>query len=407
MQIFSVNRGIKTSISLIFAIILTLLVLTNHRSIPSIISLKSIHEDLYQLVHNEWIKSHNDIIESRNELLKTMQSLGEMLREQSANLSTHILEPLRRFNSICYDDDDDEERTIPLNEIISQLPPSVAITPVLPTIELEDFLIMGDENLSTILEKESDEVIKSSVEDLVPIPSESEDTSDNDSECDLPFCNNSVTFSNPLFDANDDFTSSNDESLPEEDVPEENFKTYSNPLFEFDEEYISSDINPLFNEVLEDIKSKDSYVSNLDEQALLVTHLFDANEDECFDPGGDIDEIDADVSTDIEDGNHDSEGDIIYLESLFIDDTIPNLPHDVFLDHDPKSLNDEPDIDDLKINENARFTFEDRHYLSFTFVIKIFLPFLTYLVNSLLLLSSGSEDTIFDPDISAYSFYSL
>ncbi|GJV69373.1 hypothetical protein Tco_1484882, partial [Tanacetum coccineum] len=50
----------------------------------------------------------------------------------------------------------------------------------------------------TIPEKESDEVIKSSVEDLVPIPSESEDTSDNDSECDLPFCDNPVTFSNPL-----------------------------------------------------------------------------------------------------------------------------------------------------------------------------------------------------------------
>nr|GEZ94222.1 hypothetical protein [Tanacetum cinerariifolium] len=36
---------------------------------------------------------------------------------------------------------------------------------------------MGDEHLSTIPETESDEVIKSSVEDLVPIPSESEDTS--------------------------------------------------------------------------------------------------------------------------------------------------------------------------------------------------------------------------------------
>ncbi|GJY51649.1 hypothetical protein Tco_0442496 [Tanacetum coccineum] len=118
------------------------------------------------------------------------------------------------FNSICYDDDDDEESTIPLNEIISQIPPFIAITPVLPTIELEDSLIMGDENLSTIPEKESDEVIKSSVEDLVPIPSESKDTSDNDSECDLPFCDdsppldvlggNSVTFSNPLYDSNDD-----------------------------------------------------------------------------------------------------------------------------------------------------------------------------------------------------------
>ncbi|GJX74115.1 reverse transcriptase domain-containing protein [Tanacetum coccineum] len=199
----------------------------------------------------------------------------------------------------------------------------------------------------------------------------------------------------------------NDESLPEEDVPEENFKIYSNPLFEFDDEYISSGKNPLFNEVLEDIENKDSYVSNLDELALLVTPLFDANEDECFDPGGDIDEIDADVSMDIKDGYHDSEGDIIYLESLFINDTIPNLPPEVFLDHDPKSLNDEPKIDNLKIKENVRFTFEDCHYLSLTFVIKIFLPFLTYPVNSLLFLSSRCEDTIFDPGISAYSFYSL
>ncbi|GJV62565.1 hypothetical protein Tco_1473393 [Tanacetum coccineum] len=141
-------------------------------------------------------------------------------------------------------------------------------------MEPEDSLIMGDEDLSTILEKESDEFIKSSVEDLVPIPSESEDTSDSDSECDLPFCDNSVTFSNPLFNDNDDFTSSDDESLLEEDVPEENFKIYSNLLFEFDDEYISSDVNPLFNKVLEDIESEDSYVSKLDEPALPCSHLF-------------------------------------------------------------------------------------------------------------------------------------
>ncbi|GKB27854.1 hypothetical protein Tco_0867255 [Tanacetum coccineum] len=71
-------------------------------------------------------------------------------------------------------------------------------------MEPEDSLITGDENLSTIPEKEPDEFIKSSVEDLVPIPSESEDTSDSDKGCDLPFCDNFVTFSNPLFDANDD-----------------------------------------------------------------------------------------------------------------------------------------------------------------------------------------------------------
>ncbi|GKD58795.1 hypothetical protein Tco_1296304 [Tanacetum coccineum] len=172
-------------------------------------------------------------------------------------------------------------------------------------MEPEDSLIMGDENLSINPEKESDKFIKFSVENLVPIPRDSEDMIDSDKECDLPFF---VTFYNPLFDANDDFTSSDDESLPEED----------------------------------DIESKDSYVSNFDEPTLLVTPLFDANEDECFDPGGDIDEIDAfldiDVSTDIEDGYYDSKGDTIYLESLLFKDTIPNLPSEVFLDHDPRNL---------------------------------------------------------------------
>nr|GEU89032.1 abscisic aldehyde oxidase 3 [Tanacetum cinerariifolium] len=291
------------------------------------------------------------------------------IKTLAANLSTHTPEPTRRFNSICYDDDDEEESTIPLNEIISQIPPSIAITPVLATMEPEDSLIMGDEDLRTIPAKESDEFIKSSVEDLVPIPRESEDTSDNDKECYFPFCDNFITFSNPLFDVINDFTSSNDESLLEEDIQEKNFIIHLNPLFDFDNKYISSDVNPLFNEVLEDIDTKDSYVSNLDEPALLVTHLSDANEDECFDPIGDIDKIDAfldiDVFTNIEDGYHDLEGDIIYLESFRINDTIPNLP--------PKN----------------------------------FLPYLTYSMDSSLLLSSGSEDTIFDPGISIFSFYSL
>ncbi|GJR41075.1 hypothetical protein Tco_1216759 [Tanacetum coccineum] len=103
-------------------------------------------------------------------------------REQVANLSTHTPEPSRRFNFTCYDDDDDdEERTISLSDIISRLPPSSP--PVLPIEDPEDSLSMGDEHLSTIPKKESDEFIKSSVEDLVPIPSESEGTPESDSEC--------------------------------------------------------------------------------------------------------------------------------------------------------------------------------------------------------------------------------
>nr|GEZ02020.1 hypothetical protein [Tanacetum cinerariifolium] len=83
---------------------------------------------------------------------------------------------------ICYDDDDDEESSTPLRDIIiSELPPCIAITPVLSTKETKDSLIMGDEHLNTISEKESDKFIKSSVENLVSNPSESED----ERECDI------------------------------------------------------------------------------------------------------------------------------------------------------------------------------------------------------------------------------
>nr|GEW61832.1 hypothetical protein [Tanacetum cinerariifolium] len=55
---------------------------------------------------------------------------------------------------------------------------STAIKPDLPTEEPNNSLSMGDEQLSTILETKSDEVIRFSVEDLFPIPSESETFND-------------------------------------------------------------------------------------------------------------------------------------------------------------------------------------------------------------------------------------
>ncbi|GJX35551.1 hypothetical protein Tco_0247108 [Tanacetum coccineum] len=144
--------------------------------------------------------------------------------EPVANLRTY---PLRLFNSFCYDDDDDDEEY------------TIAITPVLPTEEPDNSLSVGDEHLSTIPETESDKLIKSSVENLVPFPSEFEDFSDIKSECDVPVCDNFTTFSNPLFDADNDFSSSDNESLSDEDIPKE---IYSNPLF--DEEIISTKIDP-------------------------------------------------------------------------------------------------------------------------------------------------------------------
>nr|GEW30272.1 hypothetical protein [Tanacetum cinerariifolium] len=258
------------------------------------------------------------------------------------------------------DDDDNEKECIFFTSTnIFETPSSDAIItspPVLPIEDPEVSLIMRNEELNTIPKKESDEFIKSSVEDLVPIPSESEDTSGSDSECILPSCDDfspidipeekAVTFSNPLFNSNDDFICSDSESLFDEDVLEDNVKIYSNPLFEFNDEYISSDVIPFFDDVLKNIESKDSYDSNLVESDLLVTPRSNSNEDECFKSGGDVDEI-----NDFKDSYYDSKGDILYHESLLSDDTTLNLHPKVFLDRYLRSLNDAL-IDNLMFEDN-------------------------------------------------------
>nr|GEZ06221.1 hypothetical protein [Tanacetum cinerariifolium] len=158
--------------------------------------------------------------------------------------------------------------------------------------------------------------------------------------------------SNPLFD---DSTSSDDESSHEEDIHEMSFKTYPNPLFDLDEEIISSEFNPIYNEDL-DCKPKND---RFDTKSYLLESLL--NRDESIPLG-----IDCDDS--------DSEGDNLFLERLLHDDPTP--------------LPDTLDFDFLN-------------------VVRVFLPFFTYLVTFSILLSSGSEDTIFNPGISNYHFSSL
>ncbi|GJX66678.1 hypothetical protein Tco_0301021 [Tanacetum coccineum] len=186
------------------------------------------------------------------QLFKDLQTLGNTSNQlkQKEQDSSQYWKPL-----VYYSDNDDYF----YRESIDETPPSDAITPDLP---ITDSLVMEDEHLDTILEMDSDKEIEFSVKNLNLTPSESEDLSDYVSECDFPFCDNSPDFnndsgifSNPLFDSNDDYTSSDDESSSEEDVLVENFKIYSNPLLEFDEEIFSSEINPLYNEVLEDLES--------------------------------------------------------------------------------------------------------------------------------------------------------
>ncbi|GJT61883.1 reverse transcriptase domain-containing protein [Tanacetum coccineum] len=69
---------------------------------------------------------------------------------------------------------------------------------------------------------------------------------------------------------------------------------------------LGDDESFLKEDILEDVKSKDSNVSNFDEPVVLNTPLF--GEDECFDPGGEIDKIDAFM-----DAYNDSEGDVLEI----------------------------------------------------------------------------------------------
>nr|GEY82139.1 hypothetical protein [Tanacetum cinerariifolium] len=130
----------------------------------------------------------------------------------------------------CCDDDDDY---------------NFAITPNEPV----DSLIMRDEHLDAILTTESDELINSSVENLVLNSSESE----GENECDVPAC--FTTFLNILFDADYDFYSVDDQSLSDEDFPEEIF---SNPLFEeeiipmkIDQNHFNAEDIPILEELID------------------------------------------------------------------------------------------------------------------------------------------------------------
>ncbi|GKF19580.1 hypothetical protein Tco_0068218 [Tanacetum coccineum] len=102
---------------------------------------------------------------------------------------------------ICYYDDEDY---------------TIAITLILSTKEPINSLSMGDEHLDTIPATELDEVIKSSVKDLVLIPSESEGIPD--SVCDVPLCNNPTPLeafkehSETIIDSNNDYSLSDDDS---------------------------------------------------------------------------------------------------------------------------------------------------------------------------------------------------
>ncbi|GJU35898.1 hypothetical protein Tco_1184252 [Tanacetum coccineum] len=296
----------------------------------------SLPELLFQLFNDS--QNITEILKQREEKrIEREQAANLAVQKEHEEQAAQSFTPYWNFPMI---DDDDDEHTIQYRLYLERS--SKAITPDLLTEEPDNSLSMGDEHLDTILKMELDEVIKSSVEDLVPILSELAPLApiptrinkagfdqEEDIRCVEQLLNNSPPLDvlNDYFeifsDSNDDYTSSDVDSFEDIDYVEA-----SPPDFE------------LVNlEEVEDIEPDQGELTSV-----IMDDIFERNEDKYFDPeGGEI-------------------------------DTSPNV--------------------------------NDNHYLPFTFVIRIFLPYLTYPKDSSLLLSCGNEDTIFDPGIFAYIFYS-
>nr|GEW84019.1 hypothetical protein [Tanacetum cinerariifolium] len=166
--------------------------------------------------------------------------------------------------------------------------------------------------------------------------------------------------------AGNDFSSNDDKSSSDEDVPKENFKIFLNPLF--DEEIISTKIDPHhFNaesDLIESFLNRDTLiVSSLKFDSLIEEFSGELAHIDLISP--EIDETDFDLEEEIrfverlfdslmedidlfltpddsmppgiENDDYDSEGDILFLEELLSNDS-PSLPkNESFYFDDPSS----------------------------------------------------------------------
>nr|GEU56626.1 hypothetical protein [Tanacetum cinerariifolium] len=152
------------------------------------------------------------------------------------------------------------------------------------------------------------------VENLIPNPSEFEDLSD--SVCDVLAYDDFTTFSNLLFDADDDFSCSDNESLFNEDISKE---IYSNPLF--DEEIISMKIDsPHFNaesDLIESLLNHDSLIISCSSK---IDSLLDEFVGELI--------LLKSIPSGIDETDCDPEEEIHLIEKLLYDNSSPRPPEE-------------------------------------------------------------------------------
>nr|GEV59952.1 hypothetical protein [Tanacetum cinerariifolium] len=341
----------------------------------------------------------DDTQELFRELFNDVQNIHE-------ELAKYINTPSWNRPAFYDDDDDDMDYTI-------------AMTPILSTEEPDNSLSMGDEHLDTISATESDEVLKSSVENLIPIPSEFEGIPQH--MCDVPFHDNSPPLDASPLDSELVSSEVMEIVIPEVggidddilltityDILREKLLNVNLLIAKIkalnDNPTLSSDCktkspSTSLNSLLKETNTSDNSLlgngspTTYSDSSLYASFLFDLS-------------INPFPLTDRSD----------FYE--FIDELIPFISppeYDCFLFKvEPNSRDFTKDmVDDISLtkepqvhfalpthpNLQLNMKFQPSSKYLFTYVVWIFLPFLVYSVAPYYLLSLRNEDTIFGPGI--------
>nr|GEV17652.1 Myc-type, basic helix-loop-helix (bHLH) domain-containing protein [Tanacetum cinerariifolium] len=384
-----------------------------------------------------------DALGTKQYKLEDIQELFRQLLNDVQNIHEELAEYINTpgWNRPAFYDDDD----------VDDVDYTIAITPVLSTEDPDNYLSMGDKHLDTIPATKSDELIKSSVENLVLIPSEFEGIPD--TMCDVHLANNPTPLEAKdhfeiFINSNDDISSSDDDYLYNENIEYVEASPH-------DSELVSLEATEIVIPEVEEIED-----DNLREK-LLNVHLLIANikalkdnptpsaklltkssstspksfleetntfhnslpefENLCFDleeisislPDYEFCYFDDDHIREISSGSTTTHS---YVSLSEYDSFIFDLTNDQFPPTDRRILpvpGELMSILNSGIRENLSSTtyvnlpIEDDHSLLLAYVVWIFLAYLTYPVIPPYLHSFGNEDTIFDPGITINHFYSF
>nr|GFA42697.1 hypothetical protein [Tanacetum cinerariifolium] len=182
----------------------------------------------------------------------------ELSIQEIEDLKQQYLDELKRLKD---DDDEDYTSAVTLDE------------PVLSTEEPDNSLSMGDEHLDTILATESDEFIKSGVENLIIIPSESEGIPEH--VCDVPSHDNSLPLDISKYqiedfsESNEEFSSIDDDSFSIDDI---DYVEASPP----DSEIVSSEVMEI---VIPEVGGIDDDILPLDISKYQIEDFSESNEE--------------------------------------------------------------------------------------------------------------------------------